>query len=337
MGKILITGGNGVLGSALSKMFLDLGDEVNVIDTVRQDECWRLISSGIQNQVNYTWKSSLDISPEEVNGFDMIVDCAIGFPDRPFGNSSPVAAIKGNIDPAIGLLESLRKLQNPPPVVYPSSFNALYGYQGIYSEQTPANPSSIYGWTKAAIESLYTTYHHSFNIPVVVTRVGSSFGEMMRTDELVARMILSNIHGGQFQLRSPYSKRLWTYLRDVIGAYKKLVKKSDYLHRVDFFDVLQSRNYIINVAGNVGDEILNNVDLTRKISHIMHVEHNIVNIDYYEPGEMVNGNPINFDIDAAWSRTLLGWKPEYTLKQGLERTIDWFYENQDRWGIWNTQ
>ena len=113
MGKILITGGNGVLGSALSKMFLDLGDEVNVIDTVRQDECWRLIASGIQDQVNYNWKSSLDLSQDEVNGYDMIVDCAIGFPDRPFGNNSPTAAVNGNIDPAIGLLESLRKLQNP--------------------------------------------------------------------------------------------------------------------------------------------------------------------------------------------------------------------------------
>ncbi len=337
MGKILITGGNGVLGSSLSKMFLDLGDEVNVIDMVRQDESWRLIALGIQNQVNYNWKSSLDLSQDEVNGYDMIVDCAIGFPDRPFGNNSPIAAVNGNIDPAIGLLESLRKLKNPPPVVYPSSFNALYGYQGTYSERTPANPSSIYGWTKAAIESLYITYHHSFNIPVVITRVGSSFGDMMRTDELVARIILSNIRGLQFQLRSPYSKRLWTYLGDVIGVYKKLVKKSDYLHNSEFFDELKSRNYIINVAGNVGDQILNNVDLTSMISDIMDVENRVVKMDYYEPGEMVNGNPINFDIDATWSRAVLEWEPEFTIRQGLERTINWFYENQNRWGPWKVQ
>ncbi|MEM0133644.1 MAG: NAD-dependent epimerase/dehydratase family protein, partial [Thermoplasmatales archaeon] len=69
-----------------------------------------------------------------------------------------------------------------------------------------------YRWTKAAAEQLYQTYHHSFGIPIFIARVGSSYGEMMRTDELVAKVIMSNLQNKEFTLRSPYSKRLWTYL-----------------------------------------------------------------------------------------------------------------------------
>ncbi|MEM0133643.1 MAG: hypothetical protein QXU18_00230 [Thermoplasmatales archaeon] len=61
----------------------------------------------------------------------MVVDFAIGLPDRPFGTRSPRAAISANFDPAVGMLEDLRKLSDPPPVIYPSSFNSLYDNQGV--------------------------------------------------------------------------------------------------------------------------------------------------------------------------------------------------------------
>ena len=184
-------------------MFLKLGIDVSVSDITRVDECLRLSELEIMDQVEYIWRASQDLSPADLNGLDLIVDCAIGFPDRPFGTASPRTAISANIEPAVGLLESLRKLTSPPPVIYPSSFNALYGTRGLYDEDTPVNPTSIYGWTKAAVEQLYRTYHHSFGIPVIITRVGSSYGEMMRTDELIAKLIISNLQNREFSLRSP--------------------------------------------------------------------------------------------------------------------------------------
>jgi nucleoside-diphosphate-sugar epimerase len=116
-----------VLGSSLSELFLKLGDEVTVTDITRIKECWRLTEKGILDQVEYKWKSSQDISQEDLDAVDLVIDCAIGFPDRPFGNESPRTAIGANLEPAVGLLESLRKLTSPPPVIYQSSFNALYG------------------------------------------------------------------------------------------------------------------------------------------------------------------------------------------------------------------
>ena len=312
-------------------MFLRLGDEVIVTDINRIDECWRLIEKGILDQVEYRWKASQDISQRDLDGVDLVIDCAIGFPDRPFGNESPRGTIGANLEPAVGLLESLRKLSSPPPVIYPSSFNALYGTRGLYDENTSVNPTSIYGWTKAAVEQLYRTYHHSFGIPVIITRVGSSYGEMMRTDELIAKLIISNLQNREFSLRSPYSKRLWTYLGDVMSLYEAIVRKSDYGHDVDFLNEIELRNSIINVAGNAGDEILTNVQIAKLIGEVMN-SHSAVTLNYYyEPGEMINGVPVEFTVSSKWSRNLIGKAPEHSLREGIKRTSEWFKERNSRW------
>ena len=336
MVKVLITGGNGVLGSSLSEMLLKLGNEVLVTDITRVDESWRLIEKGILDQIEYKWKASQDISQTELKKIDLVIDCAIGFPDRPFGNESPRATISANIDPAVGLLESIRKLSEPPAVIYPSSFNALYGNQGRYDENTSVNPTSIYGWTKAATEQLYRAYHYSFNIPIVITRVGSSYGEMMRTDELIAKLIISNLQNHEFCLKSPHSKRLWTYLGDVISLYEAIVKRSDYGHNTDFFDFIETKNSVINVGGNLGDQILSNIEVGKLVGEVMESDLQIKLEDYYEPGEMIKDKPVEFTVDPTWSRKLLGRGPEHTLKEGLKRTADWFTNRYNRVGLWNT-
>ena len=282
------------------------------------------------DQVEYRWKASQDLSQDDLDGIDLVVDCAIGFPDRPFGNGSPRGVISANLEPAVGLLESLRKLSSPPPVIYPSSFNTLYGTRGLYDENTHVNPTSVYGWTKAAVEQLYRTYHYSFGIPVIITRVGSSYGEMMRTDELMAKIIMSNLQNREFSLKSPYSRRLWTYLGDVIGLYEAMIKRSDYGHDMDFLNKIESRNSIINVAGNAGDEILNNVEIANLIGEVMDSTSNITLNSYYEPGEMINGIPVEFTINAEWSRNLIGKAPEHTLREGIKKTVDWFAERNGR-------
>ncbi|MEM0134013.1 MAG: hypothetical protein QXU18_02130, partial [Thermoplasmatales archaeon] len=118
MARILVTGGNGVLGSSLSRLFLKMGNDLSVTDIIRRDECWRLLDLGIIGGIKNGRTASQDIFSEYGNGFDMVVDFAIGLPDRPFGTRSPRAAISANFDPAVGMLEDLRKLSDPPPVIY---------------------------------------------------------------------------------------------------------------------------------------------------------------------------------------------------------------------------
>ena len=80
--------------------------------------------------VSFGRKASQDLSYIDLKGIDLLIDYAIIFPDRLFGNESPRAPISANTDPAVGLLECIRKLSEPPAIIYPSSFNALYRNHG---------------------------------------------------------------------------------------------------------------------------------------------------------------------------------------------------------------
>lgn len=328
LSSVLITGGNGVLGSSLAREFLHKGSNVTVSEIVRKDESWRLAELNVLDEVKYLWKSSLDLRTEDLKGVDLVIDAAIGFPDRPFCIESPKSAMEMNIGPALGLLESVRHLDRKPLLIYPSSFNSLYGNSGSYTESTPSNPASIYGWTKASVEQLYWAYHRSYGVPIIITRVGSGFGEMMRTDELVAKLILSAIRRQRFVMKSPNSSRMWTYLKDVVNAYLRIAEICDYGRSLEFAETLDTKGEVINVAGNLSDKIVKNLELAEIIKGITGGYPEVVPSNEYEPGELLNDVPINFGFNGEASRTLLGWSPMFTLEEGLAKTFEWFSDHR---------
>jgi len=312
--NLFITGIAGTLGSSLAEIFLKRGVNVRGNDIVRVDEAWRL--SGIKDDVEYLWKSSFDLQSSDLEGCNAVVDCGVGYPDRPFGANSPRETCLGNINPALGLLETVKAMRKKPVVVYPSSFNVFYGnIGGEITEKTKLSPASLYGWSKAAAELLYFTYYKAYGVPVIVTRVGSAFGAKGRSDELPHKLILYSLKNKTFHLKSPKAKRLWTYSEDVLNFYGKLFEALD-----GFV------GETLHCAGNLGDKIVTNTQLAEKILKVTDSSMKIMEAPY-EPGEIINGKPVDFSIDSAYTREALNWQPKYTLEQGLRETVRWFKEN----------
>ncbi|MDG6220318.1 MAG: NAD(P)-dependent oxidoreductase [Candidatus Thermoplasmatota archaeon] len=321
--NVLITGSAGVLGSSLAKSLMCRGFRITAMDTVRPEEAWRLKS--IISDIKYVWKSVDDITERDLKKIDLIFDCAIGSPDRPFGQSSPIHTTLGNIVPPLNLLERTRHLDKKPIIVYPSSFNALYGHNcGIFNENTLPLPTSVYGWSKASVELLYKTYYFSYGVPVIITRTSSAFGPRGRSDELPHKLIIYALRNADFfQLRSPKSRRLWTYIGDALDFYEKLTEKlcsnSD--------ELIGS---VLHVAGNKNDTILENVQLAKIIKSLTKSDMKIEE-GKYESGEFVNGNPINFSIDTSFTKKMLNWQPKWSVEDGMKKTIAWFEENIEQY------
>lgn len=312
--KTFITGIAGVLGSNLATMLVSLGHDVKGCDVIRRDEAWRL--QPIFDKIVYFWKSTIDVGAE-VEGVDVIIDCGLGFADRPFGNDSPVSTTIGNVLPPLCLLERIRRMPRMPVIIYPSSFNSLYGHVGAtFVENMSQFPTSVYGWTKASVEQLYRVYRIMYGLPVILTRVGSAYGERMRSDELMAKLVIHSLQGKQkFYLRSPRAKRLWTHVEDVLSFYDCLLKKLD-----------SCIGETLHCAGNLGDRILENAEIADRIVETAGTHMEIVEGEY-EPGETVFGTPISFSIDSHHTRELLGWRPRVSLEEGIKKTVDWFRAN----------
>jgi nucleoside-diphosphate-sugar epimerase len=313
--KALVAGGAGVLGSNLSWLLLKKGYQVTVMDIVRREEAWRLADLEVLGDVNYVWKNVADVTADDVKGYDLIIDCAIGYADRPMGISSPTSVMLGNLLPPLRLLEALRQADFKGYAIYPSSFNALYGHRhgAVFSEFTPPLPNNVYGWTKGAAELLYHSYRRQYGLRTLVTRVGSAFGPRGRSDELPHRLIIYGLLGKRFTLRSPYAKRVWTYAEDAIGFYDRLLERLD--------DVYESGVFTLHLVGNKGDEVTTNVELAKRVKKY------VPSLDWvegeYEPGE----KDVDFTYDSTLTRTLLKWSPQFSLDEGIERTVAWFKEN----------
>jgi len=313
--KALVAGGAGVLGSNLSWLLLRKGYQVTVMDIVRREEAWRLADLEILGDVNYVWKNVADVTADDVKGYDLVIDCAIGYADRPMGISSPTSVMLGNLLPPLRLLEALRQADFKGYAIYPSSFNALYGHRtgAVFSEFTPPLPNNVYGWTKGAAELLYHSYRRQYGLRTLVTRVGSAFGPRGRSDELPHRLIIYGLLGKRFTLRSPYAKRVWTYAEDAIGFYDRLLERLD--------DVYESGVFTLHLVGNKGDEVTTNVELAKRVKKY------VPSLDWvegeYEPGE----RDVDFTYDSTLTRTLLKWSPQFSLDEGIERTVAWFKEN----------
>ena len=199
--KVLIIGAAGVIGSALTEKFLKMGMDMSCLDICRIDEAWRL--NNVRDQIKYIWKASNDLLLDDIRGIDVIVDSGIGVADRPLGTSSPTHTFTANLVPSLRILETVSKMDTKKPtIIYPSSFNTLYGHPAgsTYVSKMLPNPSSVYGWTKAAAELLYSTYHKAHGVPCVITRVGSGYGARMRSDEFPARLILNVLKGWRLWL-----------------------------------------------------------------------------------------------------------------------------------------
>ena len=246
--KVLIIGAAGVIGSALTEKFLKMGMDMSCLDICRIDEAWRL--NNVRDQIKYIWKASNDLLLDDIRGIDVIVDSGIGVADRPLGTSSPTHTFTANLVPSLRVLETVSKMDTKKPtIIYPSSFNTLYGHPAgsTYVSKMLPNPSSVYGWTKAAAELLYSTYHKAHGVPCVITRVGSGYGARMRSDEFPARLILNVLKGRDIIVRSPNAKRLWTFGEDIIEFYTKLIEDLD-----------QYVGQTLHCAGNAGNNIVKN-------------------------------------------------------------------------------
>lgn len=315
--RALITGAAGVVGSALAERFVEMGIAVTCLDVCRVDEAWRL--EGVRDRARYLWKASNDIVADDLRGIDVVIDAGLGVADRPLGGSSPAYTSFGNLLPPLRILEVVSGMDRMPSVIYPSSFNTLYGHPHgqRYSARMLPSPSSPYGWTKAAAELLYMSYHRSHGVPCVVTRVGSGYGPRMRSDELPARLALDVIRGRDVELRSPGASRLWTFGPDIVDFYGRLVERvGEYVGQT------------LHCAGNADGRIVTNMELAELVAGFG-TGGTRITAGEYERGEMVGGRPVSFEVEEGPSPL---WRPRFTLREGMERTYRWFEANLGRYG-----
>ncbi|MEL6375827.1 MAG: GDP-mannose 4,6-dehydratase, partial [Pseudomonadota bacterium] len=192
------------------------------------------------------------------------------------------------------------------------------GAEGQFTEDTPYDPRSPYSASKAASDHLVRAWAETYDLPVVLTNCSNNYGPYHFPEKLIPVVILKALAGEPIPI---YGKgdnvRDWLYVEDHADALLLVLSTGEV-----------GRSYNIG-----GENEATNLDLVRKICAIL---------DARKPGAAPHadlitfvedrpGHDLRYAIDPARIRNELGWRPSVTLDEGLERTVDWYLENQEWW------
>ena len=312
--SVFVTGATGLLGGWLTRHLLAQGASVTALvrDSVPQSEFERC---KMREQVNVVRG---DLSKpqllERVLGeyevetvFHLAAQTIVGIANR-----NPISTFESNVRGTWNLLEACRRSPKIRAVVMASSDKA-YGDQTVlpYTEDMPLLGRHPYDVSKSCADMIAQSYATTFNVPVAITRCGNFYGGGdLNWNRVVPGTIRSILRNERPIIRSDGKYiRDYFYIEDGAAAYMLLAER------------LTSDKKLIGAAFNFSNELqITVLDLVNTILQRMG--------STLQPDVRSEARHeiLHQYLSAERARKELKWHPQFTLDQGLERTIAWYKE-----------
>ena len=227
-------------------------------------------------------------------------------------NRCPLSTFESNIKGTWNLLEATRRNPLIERIVIASSDKA-YGEctELPYDEQTPLQGRHPYDVSKSCADLITQAYFTTYGLPITISRCGNIFGGGdLNFNRIVPGTIRAVFRGKPPVIRSDGTLiRDYFFVKDAVSAYLRLAESA-------------TRDAVKGKAFNFSyEEKLTVLELVEVILHLMGAE----GLAPQVLGTAASEIPHQF-LSSAHAREGLGWEPEYTLEQGLERTISWYRE-----------
>ena len=304
--KLLISGGNGFLGSYVVEKAIASGIDVTVVDDMST-----MNTNNLSAEVKMIRKKVEDFRTDE--RFDFVLH----FAARP----SPEDYIKHPVDTilsnSMGTLNMLNIAKRSNAVFLYTSSSEVYGNASVlptpetyFGYVNPNGIRSCYDEGKRYSEALIMAYHREYNMDVRIERPLNVYGPGIRPDGLygrvIPRFILSAVKGQDLTIFGDGEQtRSFLYVDDWIDATWKILNYPDLSGEI--FNVGSVSEITIN---SLAETI---IDLTKSHSRIIHLE----------PRE---DDPFRRSADITKIKNRINWEPKILLKEGLDKTIQWVME-----------
>jgi NAD dependent epimerase/dehydratase len=314
--KVLITGADGFIGSHLTEALVRAGYNVRAFVYYNSFNSW-----GWLDQCADDVKGKFEVFAGDIrdphgvqtamNGCDAVLHLA-ALIAIPYSYHSPDTYVDTNIKGTLNVLQAAREL-GVRRVVHTST-SEVYGTARFVpiTEQHPLQGQSPYSATKIAADQLAYSFFASFSLPVVIARPFNTYGPR-QSARAVIPTIITQIASGQRQIKlgavSP--TRDFNYVQDTVAGFIAALKSD--------LGIGEVVNFGSNFEISIGDTV-------QLIAEAMNTEIEIVT-------DEVRLRPGNSEVERLWAdnekaRTLFGWKPDYSgrdgFKRGIAETAEWF-------------
>jgi len=242
--------------------------------------------------------------------------------------SGPAAFIETNIVGTFTLLDAARRCwleqswSGRLPCFIHVSTDEVYGSlgsTGLFTESTGYDPRSPYSASKASSDHLASAYFHTYGLPVRITNCSNNYGPYQFPEKLIPLVFNNAREGRELPVYGDGRNiRDWLYVEDHCEAIVRVIEKGQ-----------NGRSY--NIGGNNEKE---NIEVVTGICDIL--DRKLGLLPSGSPRRSLirfvkdrAGHDRRYAIDATRIRSELGWEPQVSFEEGIEKTIGWYLANQE--------
>ena len=321
MKKVIVTGGNGFIGSNLINFLLDKNFFVINIDKNKYSNRSYLLNKRKVRDYKFF---KLDINSNKIFNifarykpkaiFNLAAETHV---DRSI--ESPKDFIYSNIHGTFNILEQLRKFKKK----YKKNLKLIHiSTDEVYGdlkknersiESSPYKPSSPYSASKASADHLIKSYVRTYKIDAVISNCCNNFGPGQYPEKLIPTLIFNILNNKSLPIYGRgKNSREWIYVEDHCNGLFNIYKKGK-----------AGESYNIGTNNNIS-----NLNLTKLLLKIVKSKKikigNKVKIKFVKDRP---GHDFRYALNSKKIRKILKWKPKKNFKLGLKETLEWYLEN----------
>ncbi|MGI9055077.1 MAG: dTDP-glucose 4,6-dehydratase [Pyrinomonadaceae bacterium] len=315
MRKFFVTGGAGFIGSAFIRLFLDESNDTKIINFDALTYAGNLENlEGLDNSRHEFIKGDICDKEAVLQALPDEAEAVFNFAAESHVDRSIASANEFVMTNVLGtqILLDASRAKNVKRFVQISTDEVMGTLpeddNAFFTEDSPLQPNSPYAASKAAAEHFVRAAQETFGLETVITRCGNNYGPRQFPEKLIPLMIANALNDEPLPVYGDGKNvRDWIFVEDHCRAIWAAFEKG-------------KAGGIYNIGARNEQK---NLDVVKAILDALGKPHSLIK---FVTDRL--GHDRRYAIDAAKTETELGWKPLTNWEQGLEKTINWYRENQ---------
>lgn len=312
--KVLITGADGFIGSHLTELLLEKGYNVKALCYYNSFNDWGWLNGMSHHNLEIVTGDVRDphFCKHITKDIDIVFHLA-ALIAIPYSYVAPDSYIDTNVKGTLNICQAAK--ENGVKKILVTSTSEVYGtaqYVPI-DEKHPKQPQSPYSASKIGADAMAMSFYNSFQLPVVIVRPFNTYGPRQSARAVIPTIIAQIANGKrEIKLGDLSPTRDFNYVKDTCEGFLQLANCDAAIGQE------------INIASNYEISVRDTLQL---IAELLNAE-----VNFIEDTQRLR--PANSEVFRLWGdntkiNSLTGFKPKYSIRDGLQETIEWFINTEN--------